>query len=128
MSSVSKEDIGLLIISFIIALALWINISVGRQESIAEKQILGISPRVTGLSDRFAFELKPDKVDVLLQGSPKALSKINPEDIQLTIDLTGYTEGRWVVTPRGTVPDPQRVRVVKTIPDKIEVGLKQRSP
>ena len=126
MSRISKGDIGLFAISLLIALALWVNVSVNRQETVAEKQIFGINLHVIGLSDRFDVEYKPEKVDILLQGSPRALSKINAEDIQLTIDLTGYTEGRWVVTPRGILPDPQKAQIVKTTPDKIEVVLKTK--
>ena len=128
MSRISKGDIGLVAISLLIALALWINVSVNRQETIAEKQIFGINLHVMGLSDQFDLEYKPEKVDILLQGSPSALSKVTPEDVRLTIDLTGYTEGRWVVTPKGTVSDPLKAQIVKTTPDKIEVVLKTKSP
>ena len=98
------------------------------QETVAEKQIFGINLHVMGLSDQFDLEYKPEKVDILLQGSPSALSKVTPEDVRLTIDLTGYTEGRWVVTPKGTVSDPLKAQIVKTTPDKIEVVLKTKSP
>ena len=124
MRKVTKEDIGLLVISLFIAIVLWFNVSIGRQETIAEKQFLGVKLHVIGLSNHYDCEINPQKVDVLLRGVPTDLSKVNPEDVNLTLDLTGLTEGKWFVIPQGTVPG-RRSYVVKIIPDRIEVTLKE---
>ena len=125
MRKATKEDIGLMVISIFIAVALWFNVSIGRQETIAEKQFLGIKLRIVGLSSRFDCDIVPEKVDVLLRGVPTDLSKVNPEDVNLILDLTGLTEGKWFVIPQGTVPD-RKSYVVKITPERIEVTLKSK--
>lgn len=127
MTPVSKEDGWLLLVSLLIAAALWFNVSMQRQEVIAEKEYSGIKMRVVGISSTLESEIKPEKVDVLLRGLPQELVKIMPEDLDVTIDLTGLSEGKWFVTPQGIVPR-RRTYIVKMIPEKIEVVLKARSP
>jgi len=125
MKAVSKEDTELILVSLIIAVALWFNVTMGRQTSIAiaEKQFLGVKVQIVGLPVQFDCEVKPDKLDVLLRGLPNDLSKVNTEDVKMTIDLTGLSEGKWFVTPQGNVAE-KRTYVVKVIPDRIEVILK----
>ena len=129
MTKLTKEDFGLWIISLVIAVVLWVNSTVGRQETIAEKQLVGINLRAVGSSDRFILDYKPGKVDVVLKGSPDDLSKISPEDVRVTIYLSRLTDaGKWFVVPQIRFQESQGVTNVKIIPDKIEVTLTEKVP
>jgi YbbR domain-containing protein len=127
MRPVSKEDVTLLLVSLLIALALWFNVSMQRQETVAEKEFTGIKTRDVGLANNLNSEIRPEKVNIILRGLPEELAKIMPEDIDVTIDLTGLSEGKWYVTPQGSVLG-RRADIVKITPERIEVILKARSP
>lgn len=127
MKPVSKEDAILILVSLLIAIALWFNVSTQRQEAIAEKEFPGIKMRVVGLANQLECEIRPEKVNVLLRGLPRELVKITSEDIDVTIDLTGLSEGKWFVNPQGNASG-RGVDIVKIIPEKIEVILKAKSP
>jgi YbbR domain-containing protein len=119
----NKEDLGLFLVSFIVAMALWFNIALSREETQAEKPILDVKVNVTNVSTKLDYEIRPRYVNVVLQGSTKALSKVTADEINITVDMYGLTEGQWHVFPRATVPEPGRMRIVKIIPERIDVTL-----
>ena len=120
----SKEDLGLFLVSFIVAMALWFNIALSREETQAEKPLLDVKVNVTNVSTKLDYEIRPRYVNVILQGSTKSLSKVTPDEINIMVDMYGLTEGKWHVFPRATVPEPGSMRIVKIIPERIDVTLR----
>ena len=126
MTQFTKEDMGILLISFVIAVALWMNVAIGRQESIAEKQILGIKTHIQGQIARYHYRISPQSVDIRLQGTPKSLSKIGPGDISVSLDIANLGEGHWRVSPVGNVSNSSPVRIVEILPEMIDVTISSK--
>jgi hypothetical protein len=82
---------------------------------------------VQGVPPEWTVTLSPENVDIILEGPDVIVSVLESEDIQLLLNLSGYTLGVHRVEPIVLVPET--VIVVDIIPETIEVLLEApRSP
>jgi YbbR domain-containing protein len=75
---------------------------------------------VIGLSPGLKAQLSPITVDVILAGPLPVLNSLEPEDVQVQIDLTGLTVGTYQLTPTVIVAD-EGVTVQSILPGTVEV-------
>jgi hypothetical protein len=60
-------------------------------------------------------------VEVLLQGELPLLRSVIPDQVSVSVDLTGLAEGTHLLEP--TVQAPQDLQVLSTSPSTVEVVL-----
>lgn len=77
---------------------------------------------VVGLTPGLQASVSPLVVDLILSGPVPVLNSLEPSDIRVIIDLTGYGEGTYQVVP---VVDflPEGVSIVSMLPSTIEVTI-----
>jgi len=78
-------------------------------------------PVVIGLSEVLTATVSLDRVDVLVSGALPRLDALGPDDVRVTLDLSGLVPGSHVVVP--TVVTPKGVLVEGVIPQAIEVVI-----
>lgn len=76
---------------------------------------------VRGLDRALKATLSPESVDVILAGPLPILQSLRVDDVQVIIDLTNRTPGKYKITP--TVVKPDALRVESIVPDTIEVTV-----
>jgi YbbR domain-containing protein len=82
---------------------------------------------IQGVPPEWTVTASPGFVDVILEGADVVVSELLPEDVQILLNLSGYTLGVHRVEPIVLVPEG--VIVVDIIPGTIEVLLEApRSP
>jgi len=74
---------------------------------------------------RFGFEATPSPlaVDVILSGPLPALQQLEPNDVQVVVNLTTLGRGTHKVTPRVILPDGLGLEVKGIVPDIVEVTI-----
>jgi YbbR domain-containing protein len=81
----------------------------------------GVAPTVSGLgADLRVVSITP-LVEVLLQGELPVLRSVIPDQVTVTVDLTGLKAGTHQLEPR--VEAPQNLQVLSTSPSTVEVEL-----
>ena len=65
-------------------------------------------------------------VEVVLEGPETQLDELNPEDLRVYVNLSGYGLGTYRVDP--LVLAPPNVRVVNIIPESVEVRIELIPP
>lgn len=75
---------------------------------------------VVGLAPELAARISPETVDVIISGPVPLLDNLTANDVQVTLDLTGVTEGTYQNAPRVTLPI-EELRVESVLPGSIEV-------
>ena len=80
-------------------------------------EMVGVPPGWTAVAS-------PEVVDVILEGPDAVLSSLQANDIQILVDLFGYSLGVHRVEP--LVLAPEDVFVVSVIPETIEVVIERR--
>jgi YbbR domain-containing protein len=75
---------------------------------------------VVGLSRGLKVQLSPVTVDVILGGPLPVLNSLEPSDVHVRIDLTGYSIGTYQLTPVVIVAG-QGVTVQSILPGTVEV-------
>lgn len=120
-----RSELGLLGLSFMIALALWLNVSLNREGTLAEKRLVNVPVIVTGAEDNVQYVLRPSEVDITLQGAPNALSRAHAEEIQIQVNVNGLKEGRYSLYPRYRMNDPSGPHISRIYPEKIEVTVRR---
>lgn len=79
---------------------------------------------VTGLSDGLIAQISPQTVDVILSGPLPVLDILRPQDVTISVDVTGLEVGVHQLTPKvHTLVD--NVLVESMLPGTIEVVLSQ---
>jgi YbbR domain-containing protein len=82
---------------------------VGEQTVLVQVAITAIESSLTlantpldviGLGAGLRAEFSPETVDVILSGPVPVLDTLRPEDVRVTLDLTGLGEGTHSITPR----------------------------
>jgi YbbR domain-containing protein len=77
--------------------------------------------------ERLRFDLKatasPTAVDIILSGPLPALQKLQPEDVQVVLNLLGLGRGTHKVTPEVVIPQGLGLEVKSIVPDIVEVTI-----
>lgn len=119
-------------ISTRLALTLPENITIVGTQTV-EVQV-GISPiqtsvtllnqliNVTGLAENLNAQVSPQTVDVIISGPLPVLDALTPQDIIITVDVTGLAAGTYQLTPKIEVL-VENVVVESILPGTIEVVL-----
>jgi YbbR domain-containing protein len=81
----------------------------------------GVAPTVSGLGSDLRVDSITPLVEVLLQGELPALRSVIPDQVKVTVDLTGLTAGTHLLQPQ--VEAPPDLQVVSTSPSTVEVVL-----
>jgi len=78
--------------------------------------------RVLGLSEGLAAQVLPQTVDVIISGPLPVLDTLTPQDIIVSVDVTGLTLGTYQLTPKWEVL-VGNVLVESILPSTIEVVI-----
>jgi hypothetical protein len=62
-------------------------------------------------------------VDVILSGPLPALQELQPDDVQVILDLFGLGTGTHKVTPQVILPEGLGLEVKSIVPDIVEVTI-----
>lgn len=77
--------------------------------------------QVEGLRGSWRATLSPSVVEIIVEGPETLLEALTREDVEVIVDLSGYTLGVHRLDPEVVVPD--EVSVVSIIPETIEVVI-----
>lgn len=78
---------------------------------------------IEGLRAGWVATPSPNQVDVVLEGPAVVVDALTPNDIQVLLNLFGYSLGIYRIEP--VVLAPEDVTVVNVIPETIEVAIKE---
>lgn len=78
-------------------------------------------PTFQGLSMNLEAVASPDTVDVILSGPLPVLQKLDPEDVQVVLDLVNLGIGTYMIEPTAIVPSSLEVKSI--VPDRVEVEI-----
>jgi len=76
-----------------------------------------------GLSFGLEATASPTAVDVILSGPLPALQKLQPDDVQVILDLLGLGKGTHKVSPDVVLPEGLGLEVKSIVPDIVEVTI-----
>lgn len=94
---------------------------------VITKEFKNLQPQVKGLAKDLKVLLPADGISLSLKGTSADLNAIKPEDIKIILDVTGLTEGDYVLDATVAVPD--KVQLATPGPIKIPVKIiKQQQP
>lgn len=79
-----------------------------------------------GLRSGYQATVSPQMVEVVLEGPETQLDELNPDDLRIYVNLSGYGLGTYRVDPM--VLAPPNVRVVNIIPESVEVRIELIPP
>lgn len=119
-----KIDFGLLIISLIVALALWMNVKSERMEIRHFYPFIELQKQPVNLAIKTQY---PKTLDVVIQGQGTALNGIQPDLITAVADIrmlhTGKNTFRLTIENNVVLPKVLRgrVEVVRIIPETLEI-------
>ena len=97
-------------------------VSVGVEAIYNSTQILGVPVNTINLSGGLQAKLSPLTVDVYISGPMNLLENIGTSSVQVTLDLTGLTEGTYQLAPKVELDRPE-LRLDSTLPGLIEVVI-----
>jgi YbbR domain-containing protein len=90
--------------------------------AIESSLAVSLPVEVIGLTPGLLASISPSTVDVILSGPVPVLDGLEPTDIRLLVDLTGYEPGTYQLIP---VVDflPSQVQKVSILPSTVEVTI-----
>ncbi len=77
--------------------------------------VIGLAPGLTANSN-------PPIVNVILSGPVPILNTLGPTDVRVVVDLNGFVEGTYQITPTVTIL-PDQVEQVSMIPTTVEITI-----
>jgi len=81
----------------------------------------GVAPKFSGLGSNLRVARITPLVEVLLQGDLPVLRSVIPDQVKVTVDLTGLAAGTHLLQP--SVEAPQNLQAISTSPSTVEVVL-----
>ena len=81
----------------------------------------GVAPAFSGLGSSVRLVSITSLVEVLLQGELPLLRSVIPDQVKVTVDLTGLAAGIHLLQP--SIEAPQNLQVLSTSPSTVEVVL-----
>lgn len=88
--------------------------------------LTGQAVEIAGLAATLEAQVSPATVDVILSGPIPVLDTLRPQDVQVTVDVTGLTVGSYQITPTVQILT-SNIDVESINPGAVEVILKVRS-
>lgn len=99
-----------------------VQVTVGISPIQTSLTLLNQKINVVGLSEGFAAQVSPQTVDVIISGPVPILEALTPQDVIITVDVTGLDLGTHQLTPKVDVL-VDNVLVESILPGTIEVVL-----
>lgn len=87
--------------------------------------LTGQAVEITGLPNTLEAQVSPATVDVILSGPIPILDTLRPQDIQVTVDVSGLAAGSYQITPTVQILSAS-IDVESINPGAVEVILKPR--
>ncbi len=83
-------------------------------------------PILQGLGEDLVVTVEPTSTVAILSGPIAIMDVLDPNDVQIVLDLTDLTVGEYTLTPR--VYAPEGVRAQSILPESVIVTIKEKSP
>ncbi len=123
LSKFLHNDRLVLIMSFVIALALWVGVASGQNRDV-QRTFPNIPLTWRNLPENLSVvDTSPETVDVTLRGDREIMSDLSPEDFVAAVNLSGASRG--AVDYFVTVSVPRGVQLVQVEPQTVTVELEQ---
>ncbi len=90
-------------------------------EAIRSGMTLNVEPRIRGLEPGLSATVGIDSVVVIMSGPIAIMETLDPDDVQLTLDLTELEAGSYAILPDIIVPD--NVTIENIIPEAVPVQI-----
>jgi YbbR domain-containing protein len=100
-----------------------ILVSISIQPQLGGRTIYALPVEIRGLRLGLIAQTSPTSVDIILSGPLPALQDLQPEDIQVILNLVGLSEGTHKVTPVAVLPEGLGLEVKSIVPDIVEVTI-----
>lgn len=85
---------------------LYATVSVEITPIITTQSFSNVTIDSTGLDSSLTATILPEQVDIIVSGPLKALEAVNPIDLRITLDLTGYARGTYTLEPEYSINYP----------------------
>jgi len=124
MKKIFLHNLGLKLLSLILALILWFYLAT---ENLDARDLVPVRLRFENLpSNLILSETSRDSVVVRVRGQKDTILALSASDFSLGLNLSRATAGRRNYSlDKDKVLHPLNVRVIKVIPDKVEVVLEE---
>jgi YbbR domain-containing protein len=99
-----------------------VQVQVGISPIQTSLTLLNQKVNVLGLSEGFAAQVSPETVDVIISGPLPILDALTPQDVIVSVDVTGLTPGTYQLTPKWEVL-VGNVLVESILPSTVEVVI-----
>ena len=117
------EDFWLKLFSLALAVLIWLTVTFVSQKEVGTASHVFSNLPVTILAsaeDVHNFRVKPDQVEVTVQGDPRKLENLQSKDIRATVDLTGVSTARDL-RKSIQVSVPPGVTYTRVTPEQVQV-------
>ncbi len=78
-------------------------------------EVIGLAPGLAAVAD-------PPIINVILSGPVPLLNTLGQTDVRVVVDLSGYTQGTYQITPTVTIL-PDQVKQVSLLPSTVEITI-----
>jgi YbbR domain-containing protein len=106
----------------IVGAAQTVQVTVGISPIQTSLTLLNQSINVIGLSEGLTAQVFPQTVDVIISGPLPGLDALTPQDVIVTVDVTGLTPGTYQLNPKVEVL-VDNVLVESILPGTVEVVI-----
>jgi YbbR domain-containing protein len=100
-----------------------ILVTISIQPQLGGRTIYGIPVELRGVRLGLTAQTSPASVDIILSGPLPALQELEPQDIQVILNLAGLSAGTHKVTPVAVLPEGLGLEVKSIVPDIVEVTI-----
>ncbi|MBN1485997.1 MAG: hypothetical protein JW981_00060 [Anaerolineae bacterium] len=112
-------------VSIIVPPAPKVTVSIGI-EAIETGITLDREPKIQGLEPGLTVTVEPTSTVVILSGPIGLMDALDPDEIEVILDLTELTVGQFTLTPR--IITPEGIRAESILPESITVILERLRP
>ena len=128
MKSQLFSNLGIKLSSLALALVLWFSLYGGREgfsfiKGGKTKIVVPVKVLVSPLSP-FRIKVEPEKVELILTGSRRALKRLTAGRIILLVTIEGLKKGEYELRPR--VYLPEGIKVFQRRPETVRVTLENK--
>jgi YbbR domain-containing protein len=119
-------NIGLMLLSLLLAFAVWFTVSAPRRESVIERAFAAPLSLVAMPRELVITTAVPDTVNVRLRGRSSDLRALSSQNLEVTLDLRWVQPGEAQVTLRPqAIAVPPNVEVISIDPTKVHFRVEQ---
>jgi hypothetical protein len=128
LPAIIRHNLGLKVVSFILASFLWLVIKYEIGQSPAPNELAhefrGIRIRVlTDVKDRREYRVVPTEVNLTVSGDPLSIRRLREKDFQVFINVSGSTELLDTYIRRVEVVKPIGINLIKVEPPVVRVEI-----